>query len=439
MSNSIHGFILAAGYGKRMRVLSDPGNNYYAAAKPALPVGRRSILRHQLYLMREMGINKVVIAVKHRAETILRSMGDTSKFGLEIEIFDMNEKNIEDWGAAWTVYRYLEEQTQKPDKLVVLNGDILWDKNIAKPFISSVLNSSAMAQIVVTETPWLDIFGRFGTVQLSDPVLIKAHQDYVFACREAGKNFLRITQARMEYTAAISDRLSELYGQALPVSQFVEKPKEDDFELHVGNLANVGIFGIDSKVFGSYAAYLGEGFADFEHNLFQQGLLSDGKPFEAFVAPQDFYWRDIGTPLDLLEANFNVLDRAVDAGPQGREIKPGVWIGKEVKIPRSVLKRIIPPVIIGDQVRLEKDVNIGPYVVVGEGWVIKNGSRLAYSLLLPSYYEEDQIRMIGPGSELSYSVATSGRIGAREKHRNEIIVVDSDGIVHSHSYNFQAN
>ncbi|MFH2033156.1 MAG: NDP-sugar synthase [Candidatus Margulisiibacteriota bacterium] len=398
--NNIHGFILAAGYGTRMKILSDCRWNKHAAAKPAFPVGRNSMVRHQLHLMQEMGIKKVTVAVKYKPESVLAALGDVSKLGLDIEIFDLNEEGVEDWGAAWTVYRWLAPRMRggfDPDGIVVFNGDILWDRSYAKPFIESFGRSNAWAHIAACETPMEQIYGRFGAMQLESPT-------YLFASK---------------------------------VRSFVEKPNRHDVGSHIGNFANVGIFALDPELFRYFdpeystaKRSMGRDFCDFAYDLFQEGMIQEGLPLEAFVAQDGFYWKDIGDPTALLQANFDILKARVDAGYQGKEIKPGVWIGAGVSLSPSLLKQIKPPVIIGDNVQLHKTARIGPNVVIGAGWDIRKDAKIMNSLLLPPYNEDDIVRVIGPRMRLNRCIVVSGHVETMaNKRQDEIIIQDQNGFL----------
>jgi len=392
----IRGFILAGGYGTRMQVLSDCKFNRFAVAKPALPIGIRSQVRQQLYLLHLMGIEQAAVAVKFKPESVIEAIGNTSNFTMQVDVFNMNEHQVEDWGAAWTTYRWFSSLAQKPDKMVVLNGDILWDKTLASPFVRAFTSSSALGQIVGCSTPLEQLFGRFGLIQTD-----------------------------------LADS-----GSVRKIKAFLEKPTADRYRAEMGNIANVGIFGLDSNVFVRFANVFGKDFADFASHLFQRGMVEHDLSLEAYIAPPGFYWRDIGTPLDLLQANFDVLNGRIDAGPQGTEVKPGVWIGSEVVIPDQVLQSIRGPMIIADEVEIGRNVQLGPNVIIGRGWKIEDHAKISNSILFPSYYETDMVRLVERGAVVDHCIVAGGTVWGNYQSRNGMLVVAPDLSMAFHGYDF---
>src|SRR3990167_8555392 len=70
--------ILASGEGVKMRPFT------YEIPKPLIPVNGRPLLEYGLKLLREHGINDVVITVSHLAQKIQDHFGDGSSLGLKI-------------------------------------------------------------------------------------------------------------------------------------------------------------------------------------------------------------------------------------------------------------------------------------------------------------------------------------------------------------------
>jgi len=92
------------------------------------------------------------------------------------------------------------------------------------------------------------------------------------------------------------------------------------------------------------------------------------------------YWIDIGTPDRYRQANWDILEGAVETSlsdrldPGGRLIDPGVEVGDAV---------IEPPVLIEAGVVLSPGTKIGPRAVLGENCVISQRARITASVLLP--------------------------------------------------------
>lgn len=70
--------VLAAGLGTRLRPLSA------VRAKAALPVAGRPIVIRILEQLKAAGVERVVVNLHHRAETIARVVGDGRQLGLDV-------------------------------------------------------------------------------------------------------------------------------------------------------------------------------------------------------------------------------------------------------------------------------------------------------------------------------------------------------------------
>jgi glucose-1-phosphate thymidylyltransferase len=87
------------------------------------------------------------------------------------------------------------------------------------------------------------------------------------------------------------------------------------------------------------------------------------------------WWKDTGTPEDILEANRLVLDE-LEAKIEGEvedeaSIQGRVVIEKGCKVRRGALIR--GPAIIGEESEIESGVYIGPYTSVGRHVTIRRG------------------------------------------------------------------
>ena len=63
---------------------------------------------------------------------------------------------------------------------------------------------------------------------------------------------------------------------------------------------------------------------------------------------------------------------------------PGVWIGRNVNLPKSV--QIIPPVIIAANTQIGQFVTLGPHAVISAGCLIDEHSRIRNTLVLSGSY-----------------------------------------------------
>ncbi|MEK7846598.1 MAG: sugar phosphate nucleotidyltransferase, partial [Nitrospinota bacterium] len=70
--------ILAAGYGERMRPITDK------IPKPLLPVNGKPILDYTLNLLKKNGIHEVVINIHHLPQMIVDTFGNGSSYAIKI-------------------------------------------------------------------------------------------------------------------------------------------------------------------------------------------------------------------------------------------------------------------------------------------------------------------------------------------------------------------
>ncbi|MEM7353346.1 MAG: nucleotidyltransferase family protein, partial [Acidobacteriota bacterium] len=110
---SASAMIMAGGYGKRLRPLTD------TLPKPMLPVGGRPLLELIIEKLRHSGIRDVHLATHYRGEVIEDHFADGEEFGVDIRYI----RETEPLGTAGALG--LLEDLDHP--LLVINGDILTD------------------------------------------------------------------------------------------------------------------------------------------------------------------------------------------------------------------------------------------------------------------------------------------------------------------------
>ncbi|MDR5904615.1 N-acetylmuramate alpha-1-phosphate uridylyltransferase MurU [Franzmannia qiaohouensis] len=107
--------ILAAGFGTRMRPLTDH------CPKPLLPVAGRPLIVHQLERLAAAGIDDIVINVSYRGEQIIQALGDGSDYGVRIA-WSREEAPLETGGGIRQALPLLGEAP-----FLLVNGDIWCD------------------------------------------------------------------------------------------------------------------------------------------------------------------------------------------------------------------------------------------------------------------------------------------------------------------------
>ena len=158
------------------------------------------------------------------------------------------------------------------------------------------------------------------------------------------------------------------------IARVVEKPANP-----ASPFAVAGIYIYDSTIYSAVDALKPSARGEYEISDAHQYLIDHGAAigFDEITG----WWKDTGTPDDLLEANRFVLEHiapenngTVDAAT---EIAGVAKIGAGTTITRS---RIRGPVIIGMDCVIE-DAYIGPNTAIGNGSRIA-GSEVEYSILL---------------------------------------------------------
>jgi mannose-1-phosphate guanylyltransferase len=156
------------------------------------------------------------------------------------------------------------------------------------------------------------------------------------------------------------------------VTSFQEKPRPEEAR---SDLANTGIYVFEPAVFDHVPR--GRAF-DIGSQLFP-ALVAAGAPLHAVQAP--FRWIDIGNAADYWKAVQLLLTDARDlARIPGREVRPGLWAGLNVRADWDRIA-VTGPVVVGGSSRIEPGATIVGPTVIGPGCVVETGARVERSVL----------------------------------------------------------
>jgi NDP-sugar pyrophosphorylase family protein len=225
-------FILAAGLGTRLQSLG------LDVPKVMVPVGGKPLLQHHLEMLSAQGVTDFIVNLHHLPDTVTRSFGDGSRYGVRIRYSHEPEllgtaggvKKMEGWLRAGT--------------FLVVYGDNLMRFGLA-PLVEFHRERRAVATIVLFESPEPSTGG-------------------VVETDAAGR-----------------------------VQRFVEKPAPEEA---AGNLINAGIYLLEPAVL---TAIPDGQFCDFGRDVFP-ALLARGEP--VYATKPKAYVQDIGTPERLAQA-----------------------------------------------------------------------------------------------------------------------------------------
>jgi MurNAc alpha-1-phosphate uridylyltransferase len=136
--------ILAAGYGKRLRPLTDH------TPKPLLPIGGKPMIVHHLEKIADSEIKEVVINLGHLGSKIPQSLGNGSTWGLSIEYSDEGPDPLETGGGMAKALPLLGSET-----FLLVNGDVWTDLDFST--IPSSLSGNDQAMLFLVDQPgWRD-------------------------------------------------------------------------------------------------------------------------------------------------------------------------------------------------------------------------------------------------------------------------------------------
>jgi NDP-sugar pyrophosphorylase family protein len=130
--------VLTAGLGTRLQPLSS------VRAKPALPVAGTPLVTRILRWLKRAGIERVVLNLHHRADSITSIVGDGSSLGLDLRY--SWETNI--LGSAGGPARAIP--LLQSDRFLIVNGDTLADVDLTA-LIAQHIDTNAQATMAVVD------------------------------------------------------------------------------------------------------------------------------------------------------------------------------------------------------------------------------------------------------------------------------------------------
>lgn len=308
--------IIAGGLGTRLRPLT------YNTPKLIVPVANRAFVLHQIELLRQHGISEVILNLHYLSDSIKSLLDDGKDLGVKI-VYSIEEHPLGTAGAVKNAEAYFDD-----GPLVVFNGDVLTDINIAQLVD---FHKKKKARVTLTLT------------RVDDPT---------------------------SYGLILTDKENR-------VSHFIEKPSWEQ----LANLAlagpadtvNAGIYVLDPKIFKDVPK--GVEYS-FERQLFPE-LLEQGVPIYGYIT--DRYWIDIGKPAQYQSAHEAILRNEVAVKVFGARSDRGVRIGENAKLDKTV--KLLGPAIIGKGVAIGAETRIKDYTVLGDNVSVGQESSLAHTIV----------------------------------------------------------
>ncbi len=285
----------------------------HTGPKQLLPIANKPMSQYALEDLKNIGITEIGIIIGDvYPEKVKAFYGDGSNFGVKISYIYQDSPK----GIAHAI-RLCKEFIDNEDFVVYL-GDNILRKNLTdyrKKFESQ--NPDAMILLCEVKNP-----SQFGVVKMDE---------------------------KMEY-----------------IKKIIEKPKNPP-----SNFAVIGIYFLTPKIFDMIDTLKPSWRGEFEITEALQLLMdNDGKVTFDIVTG---WWKDTGTPEDIIHANKLILD-SIGTKEQflfnsESTIKNNIIIGNNSSISQEAI--IEGPVIIGNNCIIESTVKIGPYVSIGDNCSLK--------------------------------------------------------------------
>lgn len=286
----------------------------HTGPKQLIPVANKPISQYVLEDLRNSGIKDIAITLGHiYPEKVREYYGDGGRFGVNLTyIYQAEPKGI---GQAVGLCK---EYVGSQDFVVCLGDNLL--KGGIRRYVEEFADSNCDAMILLCEVKRPQLFG-----------------------------------------VARFDQDGRLIG-------LVEKPKTPP-----SPYALTGIYFFRPVIFDMIRRLKPSWRGEFEITEAIHLLVADGYNVGHYIVSG--WWKDTGTPEDILEANRLVLDE-LKAETRGTiesqsSIQGRVAIGSDSIVRSRALVR--GPAIIGENSVIEGKVYIGPYTSIGDDVVINRG------------------------------------------------------------------
>jgi len=278
----------------------------HTGPKQLLPIANKPMSQYCIESIKNTGIDEIAIIIGGiGANKVKEYYGTGEDFGVKFTYISQDYPK----GIAHAIQ--LCEDFVNNEKFLVFLGDNIIQKNIDY-IAKSFENSDADASILLCE---VDNPSRFGIADVKDGKIIK----------------------------------------------IMEKPK-----VPPTNLAVTGIYFLTPKIFEIIKRLKPSWRNELEITDALQMLLQEGNKITYHTITD--YWKDTGTPEDIINANKEILKNMKPFFKGEKEenvsISGNVIVGSGTKIKKNC--KIFGPVIIGKNCILEENTSIGPNTSIGD-------------------------------------------------------------------------
>ena len=329
--------VLCAGLGTRLRPLTD------RLPKPAVPLCGVPLIAWTLALLRGAGVRRAVVNTHHLPGE-MAAVAAAAGRSLGVDVAVSHEPDIAGTGGALREARKL---LAGADPLVVVNGDVLFDLDLAA-VLAAHRGSGALATMVLLAMP---AGARYASVET-----------------DAGGAVRRIASAFGPGGAGLA--AWHFSGVHVLAPEILDHLPAEPF------------------------------LADVNRHVYPP-LMAGGR-IRGHVATG--YWNDLGTPARYLEATRDVLDGRVPLGrfagaeplSGAEEPAPGVRAGAAAAVAPGAA--VAGPSYLGAEARVEAGAEVGSGAVIGAGVVVPRGASVRRAVVWSG-------TVLAPGERVEDAVA----------------------------------
>jgi len=323
----------------------------HTGPKQLLPIANKPMSEYCVESIRRTGITEIAIIIGGiGANKVREYYGDGGKFGIKITYIEQDSPR----GIAHAIK--LCKDFINNEKFLVFLGDNIIQRDITE-FVKDFETSNAKASILLCE---VDNPTRFGIADMKD-----------------GK-----------------------------ITKIMEKPKNPPT-----NLAVTGIYLLSPTIFEIIDRLKPSWRNELEITDALQILLEGGHKITYNMITD--YWKDTGTPEDIIHANMAILEKMKPYFHGNKEenvsIAGTIMVGHNTTIRKNA--SLSGPIIIGNNCLIDSDTSIGPNVSIGDNSRL-SGCAVNNSIIMNDCVVEGSINItrsiIAANSNISF-LADSGK------------------------------
>lgn len=207
------------------------------------------------------------------------------------------------------------------------------------------------------------------------------------------------------------------------IIRFLEKPSWSEV---FSDTVNTGIYVLEPEILSFFDH--GQVF-DFSKDLFPL-VMEKGHAMYGYVA--EGYWSDIGNLAQYRKTQLDMLEGRVQVQIPGREVQPGIWMGKGCQVAHTA--KLEAPVFVGDGSVIDSNAQVGPYTVIGKYNRVGKSAEVVRSIVWNRTQIDKAVAMtdatvthdvqIGAGAQLAEDVVVGekSRIGEKAWLRSGVKV-----------------